>query len=607
MDEDLLRFYDQELSQLRRAGAEFSRAHPKIAGRLRLGADQIEDPHVSRLIESVAFLNARVRRKLDDEFPELTDALLGILAPYYLAPVPSMAVVQFESAPDLKAPARVERGTGLVTDSVYGEPCRYRTAYEVEALPVVVESARLMGPPFQSPTTPRSRNSAGLLHVELRPAADSGSIGALAPTRLRFFLNGEFRHMATLFELVLNDAIEVAVAASTGDRAPQVLSADALRPVGFGTSENVLPDSSRSHPEQRLLSEFFAFPHKFLFFDVEGLRTSQLTNRLHLFVFLRRSVPELELVVNAATLRLGCAPIVNLFERKAEPIRLSGKQSEYHLVPDARHEAETEVYSVDAVRASSRSQGTVPYAPFYGIHHDLDGSGPARYWHAQRRQTPSGKDDVDRGTEIYLALVDDAFEAGAPDDWVLETDVTCLNRNQPARLPFGGGHPRLTFMKGGGAITRIHCLTAPTQTVRPARGRGAFWRFISMLTLHHASIVEGPQALNFLRECLRLFDPVATPETRRVAEALVAVESHPVVRRVVAGGQPGFCRGLQVRLELDEERLKTTGVFLLASVLERFMAGFCTLNSFVETVVTTPLRDGDLRRWTPRSGSRILL
>ena len=252
------------------------------------------------------------------------------------------------------------------------------------------------------------------------------------------------------------------------------------------------------------------------------------------------------------------------------------------------------------------------YAPFYGVRHDLDTSGPERYWHASRKQTPPGEGEVDRGTEIYLSLVDDAFVPGAPDDWVLETDVTCLNRNVPSRLPFGGGHPRMTFAKGGGAITQIRCLSAPTPTVRPARGRGALWRLVSLLSLHHSSLVTGPggegsEATQFLKECLRLFDPVAAPETRSVAEALSSVESRPVVRRIAAGGQTGFCRGLQIRLLLDEERLKTTGVFLLASVLERFLAGICTINSFVETVVTTTVRDGELRRWAPRSGSRTLL
>src|SRR5262245_10374641 len=96
MTDELLPHYDRELSYLRKAGAEFAAAHPKVAGRLRLSAETIEDPHVSRLVESVAFLNARIRRKLDDDFPELTQALLGALYPHYLAPIPSMAIVQFE-------------------------------------------------------------------------------------------------------------------------------------------------------------------------------------------------------------------------------------------------------------------------------------------------------------------------------------------------------------------------------------------------------------------------------------------------------------------------------------------------------------------------------
>ncbi len=607
MDDELLAAYDQELSHLRRAGAEFALSHPKIAGRLRLGPDQIEDPHVSRLIESVAFLNARIRRKLDDDFPELTDSVLSVLAPYFLAPVPSMSVLQFQCAADLPGPVLVERGTNLVTDAAYGEPCRYRTAYDVNVLPVVVAEARLLGPPFDAPRTSRSNSSAGLLHVELEPAHESGVLADIVPGTLRFFLNGEFRHMVALYELLLNDAVEIAIASSPNARDPQVLPKTALRAVGFEDQESVLPDNSRTHPELRLLSEYFAFPYKFLFFDLDGLESERFKDKVHLFVYLRRSVPELEQVVNAATLALGCTPIVNLFERRAEPIRLTGTQSEVHLIADARHQQETEIYSVDSVAASSQKEKRVEYAPFFGVRHDLDTRGNQRYWHAQRRATPRGESDVDRGTEIHLSLVDDAFAPGASEGWVLETQVTCINRNVPARLPFGGGHPRMAFTKGGGAITRLTCLTAPTQTLRPTRRRGALWRLVSMLSLHHASIAEGAEGTEFLRECLRLFAPASTAETRAVAQGIVSVESSRVVRRISADGQAGFCRGLQVRIKLDEERLRTTGLFLLGTVLERFLAGYCTINSFVETVITTTGREGELRRWAPRSGSQILL
>ena len=74
-----------------------------------------EDPHVERLIEAFAYLNARTRHKLDDDFPEITDAMLGVLYPHYQAPIPAMAVVQFA----------LDRGQGDLTDRLHDSPPRH--------------------------------------------------------------------------------------------------------------------------------------------------------------------------------------------------------------------------------------------------------------------------------------------------------------------------------------------------------------------------------------------------------------------------------------------------------------------------------------------------
>src|SRR5438105_882591 len=129
MSDALLPYYNRELVALRRLAAEFADAHPKIAGRLRLAADAVDDPHVARLLEGVAFLAARVHHRLDDEFPELTDALLGVLYPYYLAPTPSCAVVQFDCQPELAVSSQIAAGSALDSEPVRSETCRFRTAY----------------------------------------------------------------------------------------------------------------------------------------------------------------------------------------------------------------------------------------------------------------------------------------------------------------------------------------------------------------------------------------------------------------------------------------------------------------------------------------------
>src|SRR6516225_5369565 len=95
MSESLYHYYERELLFIRQLGQEFARQYPAAANRLRLEPNRSLDPHVERLIESFALLAGRIHHKLDDEYPELTDAMLSVLYPHYLAPVPSMAVVQF--------------------------------------------------------------------------------------------------------------------------------------------------------------------------------------------------------------------------------------------------------------------------------------------------------------------------------------------------------------------------------------------------------------------------------------------------------------------------------------------------------------------------------
>ncbi|HEV8591596.1 MAG TPA: type VI secretion system baseplate subunit TssF, partial [Pyrinomonadaceae bacterium] len=95
MRDELLGYYERELVFLRRMGAEFAHKYPKIAARLAIDGEKIEDPHVERMIESFAFLTGRIGLKLDDELPEITESFLNILYPHYLAPIPSMCVTQF--------------------------------------------------------------------------------------------------------------------------------------------------------------------------------------------------------------------------------------------------------------------------------------------------------------------------------------------------------------------------------------------------------------------------------------------------------------------------------------------------------------------------------
>ena len=168
MSEELVPYYNRELSYIRRLGAEFAQAHPKIAARLALGPHGTEDPHVERLIEAFAYLNARIRHKLDDDFPEITEAMLGVLYPHYQVPVPSMAIVQAvldRGQADLVAGYTIQRGTTLEADWPEGDPCRFRTCYPVTLYPIEVVAASLTGRPFRRRPVARTGEAVAVLRL----------------------------------------------------------------------------------------------------------------------------------------------------------------------------------------------------------------------------------------------------------------------------------------------------------------------------------------------------------------------------------------------------------------------------------------------------------
>ena len=216
----------------------------------------------------MAFLAARVHHRLDDEFPELTDALLGLLYPHYLAPVPSCMVAQFDCQPDLLIPARLPAGIAIDTEPVRGEALRYRTTSPVTLWPIEVENVRLSGLPIVAPANPAAAGAAGVLRITLKCASPDVTFTQLGVDRLRFFLRGPTNQALALYELLCAHAISIAYADTAVDPAPVIVPGNAIEPAGFAPEEALLPWSARGFSGFRLLTEYFAFPEKFLFLDI---------------------------------------------------------------------------------------------------------------------------------------------------------------------------------------------------------------------------------------------------------------------------------------------------------------------------------------------------
>jgi len=616
MIDTLFPYYERELIFIRQFAQDFAKQYPAAAGRLQLESAQSADPHIERLIEAFALLAGRIHRKLDDEFPELTDALLGLLYPHYLAPVPSMAIVQFEvdaERADLPDGFPIERNSTLTTPTTGEGPCRFRTGYPSTLWPIAVTSAELLTPPFPAGLQAPPRTPAALsLRLECQ---GSLTLAELSLDRLRFYLNGENHVIAKVYGLLFNHATQVIFRDPvSGTRLPTIALAPSkcLFQVGFGADEILLPYPRRSFPGYCLLTELFTFPSKFQFLDLGGfqqLRQAGYEKQVEVVIFLNQPVGSLQQAVDAETFRLGCTPVINLFEQTAEPINVNQQRYEYRIVPDVTRPNGTEIYSVNSVTSIDPVTSKVTeYQPFYSFRHGISSETQRAFWYATRRPAAD-----DRGTDVFITLVDLDFNLSQPGAETLVVRTTCTNRNQPEQLQRLGDRLPLK-LEAAAPLAGIRCLRPPSRTLRPPLRRRAHWRLLSHLSLNHLSLTDPEEGLDALKEILQLYDYSDTKDDAQLAavnrllvEGLTGLSSRQVVGRVGPAATGGFALGVEVTATFDEKNYVGTGVFLVASVLERFLGQYASINSFTQLVAKTMQSEGILRKWPPRVGDLPLL
>lgn len=610
--DDLLPYYERELAFLRRDSREFAERYPKIAARLLLNGEGCDDPHVERMIESFALLSARVSKRLEDAYPQFTEALLGVLYPHYLRPFPSCSIACFDisgAEAQLSNALTLPRGTELNTRPVKGVQCRFRTAWAVDLLPVRV--AALQFEPIarapQGVTLPVGCSA--VLSITLESLGQEGGWAAHAGRALRIFIDAEPSVAAALRDTLF---IRVGKAfASAADGRWLGAQASPVGEVGFASNEALIDFPDNAHEAYRHLTEYFAFPEKYNFFDLRlaDLPAAALSGgRVTVHLALRdlradSDTARLLQTLEAANLRLGCVPVVNLFAQRGDPIRITHQRTAYPVVADGRRAFAYEVYAIDAVqrvRQTAQGESITEFRPFFSLYHGESPEREGHYWHLQRNEAVARHSP---GYETEISIVDADFDLWQPKNDILSVQLTCTNRELPSYLSVGlpGGD---LFTEGGTPARVISLLRKPTRPHRFEHGRNGQWRLISHLALNQLSLSgSGVQAF---REMLTLYDLPRSPISRRQIDGVHAIDQRPATVWLPGNPFASFVRGLEVRLTVDEESLVGTGIDVFARVVDRFLGLYAHLNSFVQLVLVSKQSGEELIRCAPRAGESIL-
>lgn len=625
MDARLLQLYNRELQYIRELGAEFAKEFPKIASRLGMEGLECADPYVERLLEGFAFLAARVHLKLDAEFPRFTQHLLESVYPQYLSPAPSMAVVQLQ--PELAEGALADGFTvprDSVLRSVLGKDdktaCEYRTAHEVTLWPLELVHAEYV------PTT-AALAARGVPHIagtragiELRLRTTAGlNFQEIALDRLQLYLRGTEELPMRLYEQFLANGLGMVVGPPGGKSTwKEHLPRTRIRRLGFSDEEALLPYANRTFHGYRLLNEYFSFPERFMFVELDGLGPAVRRctgNELEIVILLDRSESMLENVLDQGHFALSCTPAINLFPKHCDRIHLNHRQHEYHVVPDRTRPMDFEVYGVNAVTGhGTGSEDEQPFMPLYSATDLLAPDENPAYFTVRReqrnlsaRQRNQGPRSSHLGTEVFVALVDAAEAPYRTDLRQLSLHTFCTNRDLPLFMPVGKGNTDFT-MESGAPVHSIRCLSGPTKPRASWAEGDTTWRLISHLALNYLSLTDTDESQGAvaLRDLLMLYGDIGEASVRRQIEGVKSISAEPIIRRMPVAGPISFGRGLEVTVTLDEAAFQGTGVFLLGAVLEAFFSKYVSINSFTETVIRTVDR-GEVMRWPAKIGGRKLL
>lgn len=586
------KYFREELAFLKDQGKEFSEVYPQLS---RFLQGRTFDPDVERLLEGFAFLTARLREKVEDEFPEFTHSVINMLWPNYLRPLPSMSIVAFNPDKSLSKQQTISKGTQLDSKAISGSQCHFRTCRDVEIYPLNCAGVSVV----------HSREES-TLRITLRTDNDL-SLNDFNLERLRFFLGGN-RYSSQMLYLWFNHhlkQIDVEVNGST-----VALSSKAISCVGFGLDDSLLPYPTNVYEGYRILQEYLSFPEAFHFFDVLELshisKFSDVIREFTLVFNFSKTLPN-DVQINSESFRLYCAPIINLFSHDADPIYLHGRQPEYRVIPSTRFPKHYEVFSIDSVIGWQDGEGELQgactekriYSSFESFQHEIEriAERKALYYRSRVRNSIRGD-----GFDSYISFIRGDEVQSINLEETISVALTCTNRLLPIELGIGD---ICEATASSPPYARFQNITVPTHPLRPNLDGGLLWTLISNLSLNYLSLLSKDALCSVLRayDFRALVDRQAERIAQQRLNGIQKIDTVPIDK--FFQGLP--VRGLRSTLYMDQTGFGSEGdLYLFGTVLSHFFALYASINSFHELEIIN-ISNQEKYTWNSQIGMQPLI
>ncbi|MWN90843.1 type VI secretion system baseplate subunit TssF [Gilliamella sp. Pra-s65] len=587
MDDLILRYYESEMRYLREAGKEFSKIHPDRASQLNLDSVGDRDPYVERLFEGFAFLTGRLRQKIDDDLPELTESLVSLLWPHYLRLIPSLSIIELTpNYETLSRPEIIPKGLQVRTEPLgqMGTQCPYRTTQSVTLQPVKISQAKL------------GVHHDGRSMITLRLSfGELTDFEQLDLSKLRLYLSADGPIASMLHYMLTQQVTSMYLRYATRPE-ERINFQGKIIPVGFDEDDRLWLKPDNAFAGYQLLLEYFAFREKFMFVDLHGLSFQVFPEKseyIDIELLLNQTWPN-DMPFDHNNIRLHCVPVINLFNLEADPVIVNQLESEYLLRPLLQQDGHVEIYSVEHVEAITRT-GRYQYEPFTSFKHRggmLRHDAPERYYHTRVRKGASGLHDT------WLILGGKIWDKNEVlEEETLSLRVTGTNGMLPRKALRNARINELC--NAHNSISKVQNLCSPTLPCYPPTEDRFYWRVLSHLAPNYLSLMNA----EVLRGTLALYDWTDNELNRRRLDGIVEV-SHRMIKRIEKGM---LQRGIEIEVTINSYQFTGEGdVMLFGELLNQFFALYADVNLFTQLMIIL-LPTGNKIVWHHSKASKTVL
>lgn len=601
----IIRHYLQEMEALRSEGLDFAKSYPEVARELGMGAESWSDPQAEMLVQSFAYLSARIRNQIDIDKSTVPNALLNHISPHMQASLPCMAVAEAQAVSSADGRC-LDRGRTFTVEAEVSKRrlnCRFKNCYDTPIWPLEIDSIETLSVSdvdFIDSSEARSEvRSVARVRIKTNSNDPIQDLD-IYEKGLRFFVSARSRSALWLYDLLNTSLCEIYIKTPNQEDPPRVLEAGNLVWRGFEDEDAVLPDRADIHPGYRLIREYFAFPQKFLFFDLEKVELQGVQDSFDIYFAFSDALPK-GLGLSSDVLKLNCFPVINLFEQPIEPIRLNQRRYEYSVDADRINQSYSEVYSIESLYALKTGEAPRKISPCFELS-EFEATEELGYFYSFRREL-SNSERIP-GTKTFVAFHDHSLSLSDVPAEAIGGTALCTNRRLAEKL---NGQSAVLLLEGAGPITGAKLASRVTPYTPPRLDEHAAWRLVSQLSLNFLSISGSEKALDTFKNILESYADTSNPVVLKQIQSLKSIQPERQSRYIHRAGKSGMAQGLKIRLNVDEQVFMTAASpILFASVCRYFFALYASLGTFVQLVLETDKR-GEWKTWPPMAGALVEL